>query len=101
MNNGQYWMFTNGTNAEGLIGKWDRYGNGGSFLISTHDASLAGQYSTILRGCSRQDMLIELGLDIEIKANQGPKFVSKLQTYFEVQVGEEYTYYLPKLRDNE
>ena len=92
MNNGQYWMLTNGTDAKGIIGEWDRYEEGGSFLINTRNASNAGKFSTVLRGCSTQEDLIEIGLNVEIMPNKGPKFESKLQTYFEVQIGEEYIY---------
>ena len=101
MNNGQYWMMTNGTNADGVIGTWDKYTDGGSFLINAVNKFYAGTYSTVLRGCTLQDEIIELGFNLEIKPNEGPKFQSKLQSYFEVTVGEEYIYYLPKLKDNE
>jgi hypothetical protein len=101
MNNGQYWMMTNGTNADGVIGTWDKYTDGGSFSINTANALHAGKYSTVLRGCTLQEDIIEIGLDLEIHPNEGPKFASKLETYFEVTVGEEYTYNLPKINDNE
>lgn len=67
-------MMSNGTNADGSIGTWDKYTDGGSFLINTVDKSHAIKYSTVLRGCTLQDELIELGLDLDIKPNEGPKF---------------------------
>lgn len=72
MNNGQHWMLTNGTDASGLLGNWNMFTDGGSFLIQTDDENAKGDYSTVLRGCTVQSELLEIGLDVSILANQGP-----------------------------
>ena len=67
-------MMSNGTNVEGLLGKWDRYEKGGSFKIYTEPNKNVGIHSTVLRGCSMQSELYEIGLDLNVIFNQGPKF---------------------------
>jgi hypothetical protein len=67
-------MMTNGTNVEDSFGTWDKYKDGGSFLINTVNRAHAIKYSTVLRGCTLQDEIIELGFDLDIKPNEGPRF---------------------------
>lgn len=94
-------MWANGTNADGLLGSWDKYAAGGSFKIHSTLESLIGVHSTVLRGCTTQNELVELGLKLTVLANKGPAFETELQTSFEPIVGEVLVYYLPKLVDPE
>ena len=78
MNNGQTWIFPNGTAVDGVLGFWDRYERGGTFSIEVHNKFLAGDYQTYLRGCTKQSEIIELKLDMKIKGNLLPRFEEKL-----------------------
>jgi hypothetical protein len=94
-------MLSNGTDIDGVFGNWDQYDRGGSFKIQTSNDSTYGKHSTILRGCSMQNELIELGLLLTILPNKGPKFETEIQTEFEPLVGEVLEYFFPKLIDPE
>lgn len=67
---------------------------------TNHDAHV-GKYKTILRSCSRDDVLRELFVDVEIKQNTYPDFETELETSFTLEYGEEFTYQLPKQIDAE
>ena len=101
MNNGQTWIFPNGTAVDGVLGYWDRYERGGTFNIEVHNKFLAGDHQTYLRGCTKQSEIIELKLDMKIKGNLLPRFEEKLQTKFEAIVGETVEYQIPKAVDPE
>jgi hypothetical protein len=46
------WMMQNGTNAEGRMGRFDPYENGGTFFIQNNEESAVGIQRTVLRSCA-------------------------------------------------
>jgi hypothetical protein len=46
------WMMQNGTNAEGRLGRFDPYENGGTFFIQNNEESAIGNQRTVLRSCA-------------------------------------------------
>lgn len=93
MDNGAFWMFENGTSAEGAIGRFDKYDNGGTFYIKTDNEVAEGSsFRTILRGCSRFNELLELYLLVEIVANTAPDFTYDPETSWTLAVGDVINY---------
>jgi len=78
MDRGTVWLFMNGTNAEGVLGRYDRYDKGGTFQIQTGSEDAVGRIGTILRGCSRYNKLLELYLYVEVMNNNYPDFITDL-----------------------
>lgn len=55
------WLMQNGSNAEGRMGRFDPFDNGGTFYIQNNEESAVGIQRTNLRSCA-QDQLYELYL---------------------------------------
>jgi hypothetical protein len=101
MDTSETWMFQNGTSAEGLLGRWDRYWKQGTLFIKTDSQEAEGKRRTILRGCSRFDALVELYLYVNVVKNTYPDFVKEIETSWTLSVGDNVQYKLPQLRDAE
>jgi hypothetical protein len=98
---GMTWMFQNGSSAEGLLGRWDRYANSGTIYVQTDSQEAEGKQRTILRGCSRFDALLELYLYVNVMKNTYPDFIREIETSWTLSVGDRFEYKLPALKDNE
>lgn len=92
MDKGVTWLFQNGTNAEGLIGRFDRSDKGGTIWVQTDSNDAIGKSRTILRGCSHFNKLYEVYLYIEVLSNTYPDFVSEIQTSWIVNMTDETHY---------
>ena len=101
MDNNGVWMFQNGTNAQGLLGRWDRFDAGGTIFIQTDSQEAEGKRRTILRGCSRFDALSELYLYVNVMKNTYPDFKTEIETSWTLSVGDRFEYKLPELVDDE
>lgn len=101
MDKGVTWMFQNGTSAEGLIGRFDRFDNDGTIWIQTDSEDAVGMSRTILRGCSHYNQLYEIYLYIQVLSNTYPDFVTEIETSWTLSVNEVFNYTLPKLKDKE
>ena len=102
MDGEQFWMFTNGTDANGLLGRWDRFADPQGVLYIQTDAQEAeGKQRTILRSCSRFDELLELYLYVNVMKNTYPDFVKEITTSWTLTVGDNFQYQLPQLVDAE
>jgi hypothetical protein len=101
MDNGQTFLFENGTLATGLIGRWDAQYAGGTIFIHTDSQEAEGKRRTILRGCSNFDDLLELYLYVNVIKNTYPDFVTEIETSWTLSVGQVLEYKLPALKDDE
>lgn len=99
MDSGVTWMFQNGTEAEGLIGRFDR--NRETIWVKTESEDAIGTSRTLLRGCSRFGRLFEIYLYIEVLSNTYPDFVTEIETSWTLSVNEVFGYTLPALKDKE
>ena len=89
------WLFENGTNAEGPLGNFSRFENGGTFNIYTNTPDAEGLSKTILRGCSAFDELIELYLYVNVRNNSVPRFKTPLTTTWYLEINQTIDYYMP------
>jgi hypothetical protein len=101
MDNGQTFLFENGTSAEGLIGRWDAVYNGGTIFVQTDATEAEGVRRTTLRGCSNFDDLLELYLYVNVQKNTYPDFAKEIETSWTLSVGQVLEYKLPNLVDAE
>lgn len=101
MDNGQSFLFENGTAATGLIGRWDPQFAGGTIWVQTDSQEAEGKRRTILRGCSNFDDLLELYLYVNVIKNTYPDFVKEIDTTWTLSVGDVFEYKLPALKDEE
>jgi hypothetical protein len=101
MTNGGTWLFQNGSEAEGNLGRWVKIQNDGRVYVQTDSAEAEGIQRTIIRGCSRFDKLAELYLYVQVLKNSYPDFETEIQTTWTLSVGQNFTYKLPKLVDEE
>jgi len=102
MDQGAYWMFENGTSAEGKLGRFDKYDSGGTFYIQTNNENAEGTtFRTILRGCSRFNELLELYLTVDVLANTAPAFTTDPETSWTMSIGDVIEYKLPNIEDDE
>ena len=92
MDLGITWLFQNGTEAQGLIGNFSRYENGGTVKIKTDSQDAEGKSRTIIRGCSRFNELLELYLYIDVMKNTYPDFVREIETTWTIPVNEVFEY---------
>lgn len=100
MDDGGTWMFQNGTNAVGLLGRWTK-ARQGTIYIQTDSQEAEGTRRTILRGCSRFDKIAELYLYVKVLKNTYPDFETEIETSWTLSVGQEFKYQLPQLKDEE
>lgn len=73
---GSTWMFSNGSNADGAIGKYDR--NGQTIYINTSNSDDVGLKQTKIRGCTTFGDLLEIYLYITIMENTYPDFMTEV-----------------------
>jgi hypothetical protein len=101
MDRGISWMFQNGTDANGLLGRFDRRDRGGTVWVKTESEDAVGIARTTLRGCSHFNKLYEIYLYIEVLSNTYPDFVTEIETSWTLSVNEVFKYTLPALKDKE
>jgi len=101
MDRGKTWMFQNGSDANGWLGRFDEYYQGGSIFVQTDSEDAVGTQRTILRGCSRLNELVELYLYVQVINNNYPDFVEEIETTWTLSVGDVHEYKLPRLEDKE
>jgi len=94
-------MFQNGTDATGLLGKFDRYDRGGTVHVQTNSEAAVGKRRTIIRGCSNFNELLELYLYVEVLTNTYPDFPKEIETSWTLSVNQEFQYKLPTPVDKE
>jgi len=94
------WLFQNGTEAEGDLGRFDAFDNGGTFYIQTDSEEAVKKQRTILRSCAGTD-LYELYLYVDVLNNNYPDFETDPETKFSLNVGDVLEYRLPTLVDKE
>jgi len=97
----QTWMFQNGTAADGLLGRWDPFVKQGTIFVQTDAQEAEGKRRTILRGCNRFDNLNELYLYVNVLKNTYPDFKTEIETSWTLSVGDNFSYKLPQLVDDE
>jgi len=95
------WLFQNGTNAQGLLGRFDPNVRSGTFYVQTDSQKAEGNQRTILRGCSSYGELSELYLHVNVEKNTYPDFEKEIETSWNLNRGETLKYRLPKLVDEE
>ena len=101
LNDGQVWLYENGTEAEGEIGRFDRFDNGGTFYVQANYESHVGTHGTLLRGCSKSNQLIEIYFDVSIKHNNVPVFETQIPLNYDLDRGDVEEYTLPAITDRE
>lgn len=94
------WIFQNGTNAQGILGRYS-YDRSGTIYVQTDSQEAEGISRTILRGCSAFDKLSELYLYVKVLKNTYPDFKTDIETSWTLSVGQEFKYKLPELKDEE
>lgn len=71
------WLFQNGTNAQGLLGRYSNV-QGGTIYVQTDSQEAEGVSRTILRGCSTFDKIAELYLYVKVLKNTYPDFKTEI-----------------------
>jgi hypothetical protein len=83
MDRGQHWMFYDGKNAEGTLGRFDELAGGGSFMLQTNDKSFkAGKQPTALMACNSRDNLLSILFKPSFVESTLPKFKTKMTSKF-------------------
>ena len=59
-----------------------------TFEIWTNDEKMVGPQRTLLRSCDRLDRLLEMNLQVQVKENSAPDFLTEVQTDFTLAVNE-------------
>lgn len=80
MDFGSTWMFTNGSNAQGAIGTYDRTKQ--LIYINTTNSDDVGLKQTRIRGCTTFGDLLEIYLYVNVMENTYPDFVTEVQVSF-------------------
>lgn len=101
MDNGQVWIFQNGSSAQPLLGSFDRYSKSGTVFVYTNSDDAVGTARTIIRGCSNFNELLELYLYVRVNSNGHPDFVTEVETSWKLAVNDTFDYKLPQLVDKE
>ena len=77
MDNGNVWIFQNGSSAK-TLGRFDRYSQSGTVFVYTNSDDAVGVARTIIRGCSNFNELLELYLYVRVNSNGHPDFVTEV-----------------------
>lgn len=80
MDFGSTWMFTNGSNADGAIGTYDRINQ--LIYINTTNPDDVGMRQTRLRGCTTFGDLLEIYMYVFIMENTYPDFMTEVQVSY-------------------
>lgn len=64
--------------------------------VQTNDESLVGTQRTVIRGCDQMSNLLEVNFYINVSSNAAPEFETDIQTQWNLNVGDNITYPLPK-----
>ena len=76
MDFGSTWLFSNGSAAEGTIGKYDRIGQ--NIYVNTSNSDDVGVKRTLIRGCSTFGDLLEIYLYVNVMENTYPDFTTEV-----------------------
>jgi hypothetical protein len=101
MDNGQVWIFQNGSSATKTLGRFDRYQRSGTVFVYTNSDDAVGTSRTIIRGCSNFNELLELYLYVRVNSNGHPDFVTEVETSWKLALNDTFDYKLPQLVDKE
>jgi hypothetical protein len=74
----------------------DALGLNTTVWVQTNDESLVGTQRTVIRGCDQMSNLLEVNLYINVSSNAAPEFETEIQTQWNLNVGDNITYALPK-----
>lgn len=95
------WVIDSGENADGILGTFEPYNNGGLIQFKTSDTKRLGPQRTSIRGCSIFNQLLEIALKFNVERNSPPYFLTSIQKDFDFEVGDVFNYNMPKVTDSE
>lgn len=99
MDNEIYYIWDNGTTTAGFA---DIDLPNATIWVQTNMESMSQNIQrTLLRGCDRNENLMELNLYVNVSSNNAPEFTSELKSSWSLNVSDSITYSFPPYKDPE
>jgi hypothetical protein len=99
MDNEIYYIFDNGTSTTGF-GSFDLKNT--SIWVQTNQEAMSQNIQrTIIRGCDRNENLMELNLYVNVSSNNAPEFTTELKSSWSLNVSDNIIYSFPPYKDPE